>query len=453
MTRIQLRHDTAANFASVNPVLLAGEAAVETDTNKIKIGDGTTAYNSLEYFGGELPDLSNYITTDAPQIPLEYVEELNNIAVDSNDSVYWSRHPEIGNDFVITYYEANNTGIVAKTTASGNGILNPEYMITYNGDLTNKTIKYTARNDENRFADYKGCYIGNTSATGVFTPYFCISSDYNNNNYLMEVLSPTLGPDQYGWTDGSRWVSNPYGYHSSSFYRTGYSPLAWSFEISVIDDNGTLKFNIKTRLKDGTLGNNVDYTPTHNTDISVLNTVVFPMKMSQSSSADNKNYDISKNGIFDLEGNQLWKVSGTTKKLNLNIGTGLAVQNGNLVNTNPTPPTTVDITEAGAVLSPMSLPGDTPTTLTLLASGSEYVAPTDGWFYLAIYDSTAHAWLAMDLYIGSTHLLGQGANGQSFWITGCVPARRGQKVVVAYSGYQYYTFRFIPTYGIESEGN
>ena len=48
--KIQLRRDTAATWASVNPVLLAGEAGLETDTNKIKIGNGSTAWNSLAYF-------------------------------------------------------------------------------------------------------------------------------------------------------------------------------------------------------------------------------------------------------------------------------------------------------------------------------------------------------------------------------------------------------------------
>lgn len=52
MTQIQLRRDTAANFASKNPVLGIGEPAYETDTKKLKIGDGTTAYNSLDYFAG-----------------------------------------------------------------------------------------------------------------------------------------------------------------------------------------------------------------------------------------------------------------------------------------------------------------------------------------------------------------------------------------------------------------
>lgn len=50
MTQIKLRRDTAANFTSKNPVLGQGEPAYETDTKKMKIGDGTTAYNDLAYF-------------------------------------------------------------------------------------------------------------------------------------------------------------------------------------------------------------------------------------------------------------------------------------------------------------------------------------------------------------------------------------------------------------------
>lgn len=47
--KIQLRHDTAANWTTVNPVLLEGEVGIETDTRKQKFGDGTTAWNSLPY--------------------------------------------------------------------------------------------------------------------------------------------------------------------------------------------------------------------------------------------------------------------------------------------------------------------------------------------------------------------------------------------------------------------
>jgi hypothetical protein len=47
--QIQLRRDTAANWTSANPTLAAGEFAIETDTDKYKIGDGSTAWTSLGY--------------------------------------------------------------------------------------------------------------------------------------------------------------------------------------------------------------------------------------------------------------------------------------------------------------------------------------------------------------------------------------------------------------------
>ena len=50
--QIQLRHDTAANWTSANPTLAAGEAGVETNTRKVKLGDGSTAWTSLAYTGG-----------------------------------------------------------------------------------------------------------------------------------------------------------------------------------------------------------------------------------------------------------------------------------------------------------------------------------------------------------------------------------------------------------------
>ena len=47
--RFQLRRDTAANWISTNPVLALGEPGVETNTLKVKVGDGATAWNSLGY--------------------------------------------------------------------------------------------------------------------------------------------------------------------------------------------------------------------------------------------------------------------------------------------------------------------------------------------------------------------------------------------------------------------
>ena len=50
--RMQQRRDTAAGWTSANPTLLSGELGFETDTKKAKLGDGSTAWNSLAYYPG-----------------------------------------------------------------------------------------------------------------------------------------------------------------------------------------------------------------------------------------------------------------------------------------------------------------------------------------------------------------------------------------------------------------
>jgi hypothetical protein len=53
-TRVTFDHlrNSAAGFASANPVLGYGVTGLETDTGRIKVGDGTTPWNSLVYSTG-----------------------------------------------------------------------------------------------------------------------------------------------------------------------------------------------------------------------------------------------------------------------------------------------------------------------------------------------------------------------------------------------------------------
>jgi hypothetical protein len=48
--RLQLRRGTAAQWTSANPLLMQGEMGIETDTLKVKIGDGVTNWTTLPYF-------------------------------------------------------------------------------------------------------------------------------------------------------------------------------------------------------------------------------------------------------------------------------------------------------------------------------------------------------------------------------------------------------------------
>ena len=45
--RIQLRRDTTANWANVNPILSDGEMGYDINTNEIRIGDGSTDWTGL----------------------------------------------------------------------------------------------------------------------------------------------------------------------------------------------------------------------------------------------------------------------------------------------------------------------------------------------------------------------------------------------------------------------
>lgn len=65
--KIQLRRDSAANWTSVNPTLAAGEVGLEIDTQKSKIGDGSTAWNSLAYYSwlpSQAGQSGKYLKTD-----------------------------------------------------------------------------------------------------------------------------------------------------------------------------------------------------------------------------------------------------------------------------------------------------------------------------------------------------------------------------------------------------
>jgi hypothetical protein len=51
VTQVQVRRGTASQWTSANPTLASGEWGFETDTGKVKIGNGSTAWTSLGYTG------------------------------------------------------------------------------------------------------------------------------------------------------------------------------------------------------------------------------------------------------------------------------------------------------------------------------------------------------------------------------------------------------------------
>ena len=73
---IQFIRGTAEAMVQVNPLLLAGELGLETDTGKYKIGDGVTAWNSLNYSGLRVPSGDSvYVVKGGSYVPALLVEK------------------------------------------------------------------------------------------------------------------------------------------------------------------------------------------------------------------------------------------------------------------------------------------------------------------------------------------------------------------------------------------
>lgn len=99
MTRIQLRRDTAANWESVNPVLAEGEIGIDLTNNKFKIGNGVDTYTSLPYASGDAETLT-------AQSPLE-IEDNYSAQVTTSDNMTYDTSTGL---ITTAFTEANEGG-------------------------------------------------------------------------------------------------------------------------------------------------------------------------------------------------------------------------------------------------------------------------------------------------------------------------------------------------------
>ena len=73
LRRMQQRRDSAANWSSENPVLLSGEIGIEIvagDPDRWKVGDGATAWNSLDYQAEAEPLPTRLGAGDSSDVPV-----------------------------------------------------------------------------------------------------------------------------------------------------------------------------------------------------------------------------------------------------------------------------------------------------------------------------------------------------------------------------------------------
>jgi hypothetical protein len=149
-TKIQIRRDTATNWSTTNPTLAAGEIGFDTTNNQMKIGNGSTLWNALDYASG---GASVEIAQTAPASP--------------NVGDVWYNSTE-GTSYI--YYDSfwvplspALTGPAGKFTTSDTAPASPT---TGDGWFNSSTAKLFIYYDS-FWVEATSNYVGPTGATGA----------------------------------------------------------------------------------------------------------------------------------------------------------------------------------------------------------------------------------------------------------------------------------------------
>lgn len=202
--RLKQKYDTSSNWGTANPILLAGEIGIESDTNKIKIGDGVTNWNDLSYINGSR-DGDIILLAGTEDNPINFYEdiEMGKIYLISGyikrgSSVFMLQpdHPDRQYICKCNYETSTNKSI----TLQGNGII-----------LTTGGSRSVPPNVVETFLAYPSGNI-NTYSFGIGFPSFngkTYDYDYNTGFYA-PITSGASGQilQSNGANNAPTWIDN-----------------------------------------------------------------------------------------------------------------------------------------------------------------------------------------------------------------------------------------------------
>ena len=229
---IKLRRGTAAEWQTANELLQLGEPGYEKDTNKLKIGDGVTLWNDLDYVAG---GSSQHINTSSIEITGNTYYAGESITVYQIDSTTPNRvYDNIDTDLVLTRDENGGLyNIALEESYDDNSPTGTEWNADGWDDLSNLTSRsYTSL-----------YYVLNEQIGKEITNAKLVMHDTINNKYYKVDFSwwqPGAGNNYYNYpTGGFRytrtllWVEQ----ESVEFIRNGNQANV----VDVIDNGLTIK--------------------------------------------------------------------------------------------------------------------------------------------------------------------------------------------------------------------
>jgi hypothetical protein len=161
-TRIRLRRSSASGWLDINPVLALGEAGYESDSKKLKVGDGVRSWSNLDYLRVDPSSIVH------PSVSLNIYDGFDQrLSIDLSNNEYLNI---IGSGDTNIFYD-DNTNSVIIDTQSGDSFLTYENIINRLGFIPQRSGNYSLSNHRHGIPDISGLQLSLDSKqpTGLYS--------------------------------------------------------------------------------------------------------------------------------------------------------------------------------------------------------------------------------------------------------------------------------------------
>ena len=439
MTTIKFRRDTSANWTSVNPIPAQGEPCYETDTGKLKIGNGSDNYVALPYVsngGGSSGDL-----------PVATATTLGGIKVGNNLSITedGTLSANGGSAGTTDYTQLENKPQINSIELSGNKTLN-DLGIQAKGNYLTALPDNAVTTDTTQTISGSKTFTNGITTASIF-PSEEITFDSTSQLRYINNVDSIAG-----------------GYHSQNGYLTfkGDTTLVGDNKLILNGRNGGIKLQADSgkSIDIGSGTNTITLSPDNFVYIDGSLKIRRAYSLLLPNSTDTQNTELTSNSdylsiktsntrtlangsavrIEDAERNPIFKMNYDGSITNGDLAT--FINTANIDTTymkwdNSTGKLKVDT----AAVAHLAMPSDKYIDLTLGATGSAYTAPADGWIQAACDSSSdGPAFIEVNTeYASST-----GTRYQGCWGRATIPVTKGRTIAVYYggAGFEIRVFRF-----------
>jgi hypothetical protein len=215
--RIQFKRGLSSSWTSANPTLFVGECGFETDTGRLKVGDGTTAWNSLSYFFGDISgaNLNDFgdVSAATPSSGeffkyngTSWVSDTIDLGTDTTGNyvsgvsggtgISVTHTPSEGSTATVDLANTAVTpGSYGSATAVGNFTVDAQGRLTAAGSSTIAIASTAITDFAEAVADTVGAMVSGNTESGISVTY---DDDDNTLDFDVADFTITLGGDLTG---------------------------------------------------------------------------------------------------------------------------------------------------------------------------------------------------------------------------------------------------------------